>query len=119
MQRGLLLLFGLLLCVGSAEAATVTATWNANTDADLNGYNLYQAPGACALPGPFAKVATFGKTSTTGTTSIAADGTYCFKLTAFDTANNESLFSNTAEKVVNVNPPAAPTGFTITSVTNP
>lgn len=101
----------------AANAATVNASWTANTESDLAGYNLYQAPGACALPGAFAKVATFGKAASTGSTTIAADGTYCFKLTAFDTANNESLFSNTAEKAVNINPPVAPVGFTITSVT--
>lgn len=103
--------FGFDSFVGQAEAAT--ARWTANTEPDLASYNQYLAPGTCAAPGPFAKVVTFPKTATTGTVPIAVDGTYCGKLTAVDTANNESLFSNTAEVTVNVNPPVAPTGYTL------
>ena len=106
----------MLLVASPSWAATVNLAWNANTEADLAGYKLYRAPGACSNPGAFATVGTFGKVIT-GSNVVTADGTYCYKLTAVDTANNESLFSNTAEAVVNVVPPVAPTGFGVQSVT--
>jgi len=118
-MKQVLLLMVFVLCALAFVALpflafATTASWNANTESDLAGYNLYRAPGSCATPGAFAKTDTYAKTATSGpVTNPTVDGTYCFRLTAFDTANNESPFSTSAEDTINAVPPAAPTGLTV------
>lgn len=101
---------------GVASAATVNLQWDANTETDLAGYNLYRAFQPCTAQGPLNKVGTVGKVTST-TDTVAVDGLYCYELTAFDTSNNESGRSNKAEATVNVNPPPAPKNLRVTGVT--
>lgn len=108
------LLLAVLVCTAPVYALAATAEWQANTESDLAGYHLYRAPGPCATPGPYALVNTYARTATTGViANPAIDGPHCHRLSAFDTASNESLFSITVEYTYNVVPPVAPRSFVI------
>ncbi len=75
-----------LLYATSVQAA-VTITWQANTEADLNGYAVQYAS-TCA--GPWAEIATTGL-QTTFTDTTHNDGAY--RIAAFDTTGHKSAFS--------------------------
>lgn len=90
------LFFAILLIPSLAAAATVQLVfeWDANREADLAGYRLYQSD----ISGQYTKgsfIQQVGKVTTTSEVIdiLPGDATY-FVLTAFDLDNNESGFSN-------------------------
>lgn len=102
----------LLLLLIPSLSFGATASWDAVVDPDLQGYNLYRAPGACAAPGAFAKINTYGLVTSGPVSNPTANGTYCHKITAFNQAG-ESLFSNTVEFKYVLFPPSAPQNLTV------
>lgn len=102
----------LLLVLIPSSLFAATASWDAVVDPDLQGYNLYRAPGSCATPGPFAKVNTYGLVTSGPVSNPTTNGTYCHKITAFNPAG-ESLFSNTVELKYVLFPPAAPQNLSV------
>lgn len=90
-------LTGSIFCVLGLSASTAwaaTLTWNANNEADLAGYRIYQCSGIpCGLgSGNHSLYATTGKVTSfdIGTPAV----THHYFITAFDVVNNESLASN-------------------------
>ena len=109
------LCFGVNICF----SAEVIFKWDANTEPDLAGYNLYQSNtsngqvlgvGAikmtCAPAEP--------KTCTQYTHKGLLDGTYYWKATAFDLDGNESGFSDEVSLTIDTKAPGAPQSFTVT-----
>lgn len=116
MTRRWMLIGVLLGSVGPAMAATVNLAWDPNAESDLAGYAVYRAIGPCAAPGAFAKVAGVGL-QTTAMIAGMGDGEYCFAVTAYDTALNESIQSNRVGVTVNMDPPQPPANLRSVSVT--
>jgi hypothetical protein len=92
--RILLIAVGMvLLTVPLAEAGTVILGWDANTEADLAGYNLYYGNSPRDQGSYTQTVPINNKDATTWELSLP-NGTYYFALTAVDLVGNESGFSN-------------------------
>ncbi len=92
----------------------VTFTWTANTETDLNGYNIYRADGTTR-----AKLNTSIITATTYQDSGLADGAYTYEVTAADIHNNESKPSNSAAAKIYapvISQPYTPTGQNVIQV---
>lgn len=93
---------------GLALAASITLTWQANTEADLSGYNVYVGE----------KSRIYGLPVPTGTgTSYKMDGlvegkTYYFAVSALDTTGNESGLSSEVSKAI----PLPSTGVTVNKI---
>jgi hypothetical protein len=109
----------LFLSMSLAFGATLNlkGTWDRNAETDLAGYNLYRADGIRTKVNTSLIGITFGTATIPYLFSITiadgAEGTLRFKLTAVDTAGNESLDSNEAPYTYDLKAPAAPTGFGI------
>lgn len=83
------LLLALLITVW-AHAEQVTLAWNANTEPDLAGYRLHYGSAANS----YAVHVDVHKVTTYTVTGLTAGQTYYFAATAYDTAGNESGYSN-------------------------
>jgi hypothetical protein len=83
------------------RGADIKLAWDANTETDLAGYNLYYGttartgtdPKTCTMCGYTTKVP-LGKVTSYQVSGLTLGVNYFFSLTAFDTSTNESGFSN-------------------------
>jgi hypothetical protein len=86
------------LTLGSTVAGTAGLAWNANIDIDLTGYKVYRGTASGTYGAP---LTTLPKTTTSYTaTGLQTGTTYFFVITAYDSAGNESIFSNEVSKSI-------------------
>lgn len=122
----LLAIFAFVFYAGSALAGTATVSWNANAESDLAGYKIYYGTGqrtgtdpkVCGLCG-YASTINVGNVRTYTFNNLTDGQTYYFSVSAYDTSNNEGVFSTQVSKVVPP-PPLTPdiTSPTV-SITSP
>jgi len=99
--------------IATAGNAQVTLKWNKNTEPDFLRYRIYQG----TSPNPTTKVdsTTGGITDTVKTVTGLTNGTmYYFRVTAVDSAGNESNYSNE----VGATPFGVPTITSFTPISN-
>jgi fibronectin type 3 domain-containing protein len=73
---------------------TATLTWDAVTAANLSGYRMYSGTAPGTYFQPLGQGVNVGNVTTFMATGLTRGIRYYFVMTAFDTANNESIFSN-------------------------
>jgi len=111
-----LIVLGFTLCaLRSAPCAVLNlrATWTANTEPDLAGYNLYRTDGTRLKINPALILIPAVLYNFSVTVPDNSTGTMTFVLTAVDAMGNESLDSNTASRLYDLVPPAKPIGMII------
>jgi parallel beta-helix repeat protein len=97
----------------------IELTWNANTEADLEGYLLFMNDTGSDAVGSFHQIQKLGPAETDYTvTGLWEQTTYHFKILAFDNVPNNSTFSEVASATTpDIIPPATPTGLKIVKTT--
>ncbi len=86
------------LILNPPATSSATLTWNANTESDLAGYKVYRATAPGAYGAPIATLQ--GNVTSYVATGLQVGTTYYFVVTAYDTAGNESAYSNEVSKSV-------------------
>lgn len=77
---------------------SVSLTWVASTSPNVGGYTVYRGP---TSGGPYTRITSSLVVGTNYTdNTVAAGQTYYYVVTASDTSNNESVYSNEAQAVV-------------------
>lgn len=77
--------------IASANSESVRLEWTPNTEADLNGYNIYRAD---AAGGPYNTIARNVTTTSFVDNTTTMGGTYFYVIRAVDKALNRSGYSN-------------------------
>lgn len=109
LSRGLLffsiLLITFLLSVW-AHAASVSLSWNPNTEIDLAGYKIHYGTAS----GSYTNSVDVGNVTTCTIPNLTAGQTYYFAATAYDTSGSESGYSNQVSYTIPTPnaPPATP-----------
>jgi len=88
---------GILTACGGGDSAspnTATLTWDPVTHPDLSGYRIYYGTAAGSYIQPAGKGVDVGNVTTYTVTGLGRGTRYYFAATAFDTSNNESIYSN-------------------------
>jgi chitodextrinase len=86
------------LTLNAPATSSATLTWTANTESDLAGYKVYRATASGAYGAPIATLQ--GNVPNYVATGLQNGTTYFFVITAYDTAGNESGWSNEISKSI-------------------
>jgi hypothetical protein len=78
-----------LMLSGLSSAASVTLSWNPNSESDLGGYNIHYG----TTSGVYTTSVNVGNVTTHTVTGLTTGQTYHFALTSFDKTGNESPLS--------------------------
>ena len=111
MKRIVVAVILVLLMVMNAPAVDKTFTWDANTEADLAGYRLYQSNVSNQYSIGSGWIAEIPAGTEILSYNVTPDETYYFVLTAFDVNGNESGYSNEVSTVIDETAPAPPRGL--------
>ena len=92
MRKLILVLAIVLLTASFSWGADLTLAWNANTEPDLAGYNVYWD----TVNPPAANVQDVGNVTQYTITGLSVDQIYFMSVTAYDneTPSNESILAN-------------------------
>jgi len=100
----------LMLLVSMPSFAGNVLTWQDNSTNET-AFHIERKAGACTSLSSFAEIATVGANVTTYTDNAVSEGsTYCYRVAAGNSAG-KSGYSNTADRLVPVTVPNAPSNL--------
>lgn len=105
-KKLILLIFLLYPC--SCFASNVTLVWDMNSEPDMKEYRIYMSYGTTQN---FTLVKTITHPTHEGIVSDLQDGDYTFVVTAVDTENLESGYSNEVTAHIDTQAPAPPSNL--------
>lgn len=101
----LVLVMVLVGMVNFAHGAAVRISWSPNSESDLAGYKVYYGTAS----GSYSKVVNTGLSTYVDISGLSSGMTYYFAVTAYDTGNNESGYSQEAHALIPNQAVVAPT----------